>query len=48
MAILQGPLSSSAEVAKQGLWAISNLAVNGENRKLLGAKGACNGERVSE
>ena len=44
MAILQGPLSSSSEVAKQGLFAIRILAVSEENRRLLGAAGVCNGE----
>ena len=44
MALLEGPLSSTAEVTKQGLSAIRNLAVSEENRRLLGAAGACNGE----
>ena len=44
VAILRGPLSGSASVVEQGLRAIQNLAINDENRRLLGAAGACKGE----
>ena len=47
VAVLRGPLSSSAGVAKAGLGAMQNLAANDDNRRLLGAAGGCDGERVA-
>ena len=44
--VLRGPLSGSAGVAQQGLWAIRNLAVCHDNKRLLEAAGTCEGERV--
>ena len=46
VALLQGPLSSSADVAQQGLLAIQNLAAREDNRKLLAVAGACEGEQA--
>ena len=46
LALLQGPLSGNAAVTQQGLWAIQNLAVREDNKMLLVAAGACDGERV--
>ena len=42
--VLRGPLSSDAVVAEQGLWATQILAVTDNNRRLLAAEGACEGE----
>ena len=48
VAVLRGPLSSSAGVAEAGLGAMKNLAYkNDDNRRLLGAAGACAGEGVA-
>ena len=48
VAVLRGPLSSSAGVAEAGLWAMGALASNNDdNKRLLGAAGACDGERVA-
>ena len=48
LAVLRGPLSSSADVAKAGLGVMRNLAYdNDDNRRLLGAAGACDGEGVA-
>ena len=45
VAMLQGPLSDKAGAVEQGLRAIGNLAdSNDDNRKLLGAAGACDGK----
>ena len=43
--LLQGSLSINVGVAQQGLWAIRNLAVKDDNKELLGAAGACEGEQ---
>ena len=40
--LLQGSLSGNG--TEQGLRAMANLAVRGENCRLLGAAGACDGE----
>ena len=47
VAVLRGPLSSSEGVAEAGLDAMRILAINDDNRRLLGAAGACDGERVA-
>ena len=46
VAVLKGPLpaKSIGVVAEQGLWAIRNLAVVDDNKRRLGAAGACNGQ----
>ena len=46
VAVLRGPLSSSAGVAEAGLEAMWNLAINDENERLLVDAGAHEGERV--
>ena len=42
--LLRGPLFRQVVVATAGLQAIGNLAVRDDNKKLLGAAGACDGE----
>ena len=44
VALLEGPLSTSAGAAEQGLRAIGNLTSRVDNTKLLGAAGACAGK----
>ena len=44
--VLRGPLSDSAGVTEAGLGALGTLAVDDDNRRLLGAAGACEGEYV--
>ena len=44
MDLLRGPLSGNAGVAEAGLAALANLATNDDNRILLIALGACEGE----
>ena len=44
VALLRGPLFRQVVVATAGLQAIGNLAVRDDNRKLLVAAGACDGE----
>ena len=46
-AVLRGPLSSNEGVAKAGLVAMCTLAINDDNKRLLGAAGACDGEGVA-
>ena len=45
--LLRGPLSGNAGVAEAGLGALANLANNFDNRILLVALGACEGESLS-
>ena len=42
--LLRGPLFRQVVVATAGLQAIGNLAVRDDNKKLLGAAGACDGQ----
>ena len=45
VALLQGPLSVSEDVTKQGMFVIGCLAkTSDDNSRLLGAAGACKGE----
>ena len=46
-AVLQGSVCSKTGLTEQGLWTIGNLAdCNLENKRLLGAAGACEGTRI--
>ena len=42
--LLRGPLSGNTGVAEAGLRALHNLAVKDDDKRLLVAAGACEGE----
>ena len=46
VALLRGPLSGAEIIVELGLRAVGNLAVSDDSSRLLGAAGACDGEKV--